>query len=413
MIGWLAQNMAWAGAVMLLVLVLRRPAARLFGAGPTYALWLLVPLRLFMPPLPASATSPWLPPIDLLVVAAEAAAPVGAESGAGSWLPVLLAIWATGALAFIIWQWLAYRAFLTRLSLSSCSLGGHRGLPLIESAAVPGPLALGLLDRRIVLPVDFASRYSPEERRLALDHEAIHHRRGDIWCNLAALLVLALNWFNPIAWLAFRAFREDQELACDAAVAVRAGASHREDYARALVKSASPAGLIAACPLNHVDQLKRRLKMMKHHRPDLRRTLGGATAVALLAGATLTLGSAGIAHPHPDGEQKQRIVIMEHKSGEARDGAVREFRIQRGENGEIELPDGCRDGDQLADVDERTGNERTRIVLCSRNGGTTAERVEGLQRARERLAENSHMSAEQRARVTAALDREIARLQRQ
>ena len=82
-----------------------------------------------------------------------------------------------------------------------------------------GPLALGVLDRRIVVPGRFLQRYNPGERRLALEHELVHHRRGDIWWNLAALLVLALNWFNPVAWLAFRAFRSDQELACDAAVA--------------------------------------------------------------------------------------------------------------------------------------------------------------------------------------------------
>ena len=60
-----------------------------------------------------------------------------------------------GAAAFLAWQWLAYRRFLTELSLDSRSIGAHRGLPLIESAAVQGPVALGLLDRRIVVPADF------------------------------------------------------------------------------------------------------------------------------------------------------------------------------------------------------------------------------------------------------------------
>ena len=37
MTGWLAGNMAWASVAMLLVLAVRRPVARLFGAGPAYA----------------------------------------------------------------------------------------------------------------------------------------------------------------------------------------------------------------------------------------------------------------------------------------------------------------------------------------------------------------------------------------
>ena len=36
---------------MLLVLAIRRPVRRLFGAGPAYALWLVPALRLVVPPL--------------------------------------------------------------------------------------------------------------------------------------------------------------------------------------------------------------------------------------------------------------------------------------------------------------------------------------------------------------------------
>ena len=106
---------------------------------------------------------------------------------------------------------------------------------------VEGPLALGLHEPRLVIPSDFSRRYSPGEQRLAMEHELTHHRHRDIWWNVAAILVLAFNWFNPLAWIAYRAFRADQELACDAAVAARATIEERCDYARALVKSATAA----------------------------------------------------------------------------------------------------------------------------------------------------------------------------
>jgi hypothetical protein len=158
---------------------------------------------------------------------------------------------------------------------------------------------MGLVERRIVIPSDFLSRYSPDERRLALEHELTHHRRGDIWWNMAATVVLALFWFNPVAWIAFRAFRADQELACDAAVAARATPGERCDYARALVKSASRPGLIAACALNSASQLKRRLRMMRAHRVSAARRAGGVaglSAFALLGfaiGAPAAVESAG------------------------------------------------------------------------------------------------------------------------
>ena len=419
MTAWFFENLAWTGAVMLLVLLVRRPIALWFGAGAAYALWLLPAIRLAMPPHSwfAEDLPSLLPPLDLVVLVGGSAAPLPSSGGPGQWVPLLLAIWAGGAAAFFVWQWLGYRRFLTRLSLSSRSLGGHGGVPLVESGAVCGPLALGLLDRRIIVPADFDTRYSPEERRLALDHELIHHRRGDIWFNHAAILILGLNWFNPVAWIAFRAFRIDQELACDCAVAAAATDSCRHDYASALIKSASPTGLIAACPLNHADQLKRRLKMMKDHRRSRLRMLGGAVAVMTLAGASLTFGTPGIAHPHPegaeDGERRERIVIMEMKDGEhARAGehGKHVIRVRRqGANGDIAVPEGCSDGNELVDLDEGGDNERTRIILCGRGDGDAASRLEHLQRARARISENGHLTGDHRDRVLEALDREIAR----
>jgi beta-lactamase regulating signal transducer with metallopeptidase domain len=493
LIGGFFANLAWASLVMLLVLAVRRPFAALFGAGPAYALWLLPALRLMMPPLPSLAPdlSPTLPTLTLIVAVAEEAAPLPPQSGPGQWVPMMLAIWAGGAAIFLIWQFISYRRFLAELRRSARTLGAHRGLPLIESAAVQGPLALGLVDRRIVVPADFATRYTSEEQRLALDHESVHHRRGDIWWNHVGLLMLALNWFNPVAWLAFRAFRTDQELACDAAVAAAASPEARHDYARALIKSASRPGLIAACPLNHADQLKRRLKMMKTHKVSRLRLAGGAAAVTLLAGLGLALGSPGFAQAsaappaatpgdadssrerreeriiirthradegehrahaegtaHGDqaghGDHERRVVVVTgpgHGDGEHaahgapevhtftlhRDGAdaaghgdheVHRFVLNRGAGGHgavgehMAMAD-CGEG-QRSEVNEGEGNERTRVILCTRGGNATpAQRAERLQSMRDRLANDSELSAEQRARVSAALDREIARLRGQ
>lgn len=415
MSGWFFENMAWASAMLALVLIIRLPFARLFGAGPAYALWLIPALRLIAPPLPGLGPDFAAALPNFVVVDAGQIGPpvVGASL---SWGDGLLVVWAAGVAAFLVWQWLSYRAFLTRLSLSSRSVGEHRGLPLVESKAIAGPLALGLLDRRILIPADFETRYSVAEQRLALDHEAVHHRRGDLWWNHGAILFLALNWFNPLAWAAFRAFRADQELACDAAVAARNGAEARSDYARALVKSASPAGLIAVCPLNHADQLKRRLKMMSKHKAGKARLIGGGLTVAALAAVGATFGSPGLAHPHADDKEqrRERIIIMNHKADGAPGAAAhREHRteIRRGANGEVEIPD-CAGGERT-DVNEGTDSERTRIVLCSRGNVPAAERAQRLQSTRDRLAADNTLSAEARQRVTAALDREIARLRGQ
>jgi beta-lactamase regulating signal transducer with metallopeptidase domain len=401
--------MATATLLMLVVLAIRTPVARAFGAVWAYALWLVPLVRLVLPPLPQG--TPELPSLALIVpVAGDSLSSAPLQAVAMGWAPWLLALWGGGAALFLIVQFFAYRRFLARLSLASRSAGAFRGLPLIESEAVDGPIAVGLLDRRIVVPADFATRYSAAERRLAAEHESVHHRRGDIWWNLAALLVLALNWFNPIAWIAFIAFRADQELACDAAVTGSATPGERADYARALVKSASRPGLIAACPLNHADQLKRRLKMMKGHRTSRLRSFGGAAALVTIAGVSLALAAPGAAHPHPEGEKskQERIIIMEHKDGD-RAGADHVMRIRRGPNDEHVIPENCTGGEPVANVDERTGERRTRVLLCSAGGpADAASRVQRLQQARERIAANGELSGEHRDRVLAAIDRAIA-----
>jgi hypothetical protein len=213
----------------------------------------------------------------------------------------MLASWAGGAVIFLILQWLGYRAFLRTLAGDARPARPpfYEGIATFVSRAVEGPVALGLMRRLIVVPGDFSRRYSPAERRLAMEHERTHHVRGDLWWNVAALLVLAANWFNPVAWIAFRAFRADQELACDAAVAARASAGERCDYARALVKAATAPGLVAACPMSDVRGLKRRLKMVARHRASPLRSAGGCAAALLVALAGFAVGGSHPPQPAP------------------------------------------------------------------------------------------------------------------
>lgn len=153
--------------------------------------------------------------------------------------------------------------------------------------------------------------------------------------------------------------------------------------------------------------------MMNRHHYSMFARLGGA--IAFVAGATLVTASAGTAHPHPEPEKSEsrtRIVIMD-RTGEG--GDVQRFQVRRGEDGRVIAPEGCREGEALADMDEREGDRRMRVLLCNRGGEGVngAGRLEGLQRARDRLAGMTELGDAERSRVIAALDREIARLRAQ
>jgi len=159
---------------------------------------------------------------------------------------------------------------------------------------VGGPLAFGLFQRYIAVPTDFFRNYAPRERELALDHEIAHHESGDLAANFIGLLVLSLHWFNPIAWLAWIAFRQDQETACDARILKQSGRKVRAVYGRTIAKSVSGHRLGLASPLGQKNKIKDRLKMLgQSEKSKLRKRLGAlmvgaATVVALPLTATVT-----------------------------------------------------------------------------------------------------------------------------
>lgn len=420
MIAWALETSLAVAALILLVLALRRPVAYLFGARWAYALWLLPLLRIVTPPLAWFGADLSIAPIVVEVAAiGGAAAALPSHGGHGQWGSTLLALWAGGAIFFLFWQAMVYRRFVGEIAAGARPAypADHAGIPLIESRAVEGPLAIGLTAPRIVLPYDFLSRYGATEQRLALEHEAVHHRRGDLWWNSLALLLLGLQWVNPLAWIAFRAFRADQELACDEAVARRLSGPERHLYASALVKSASRPGLIAACPLNQATTLKRRLKMMKEHRTSSARSFGGLVALSGLLAGGLALSAPGFAQSEGAGSKEQRrIIIREFGAGDQMKLGEREVEIGERELA-MKLKD-CPEAQRLtSDVASGEGNEkqRTRIVLCTKDGKaptpeTREKLIAALERARTKVGSETRLTDQGRQQTLEALRREIDRI---
>jgi len=300
------------------VLVIRKPFMRRFGPRLTYALWTIPALRFALPPLPLA--DPVAAPMAAAPAVAEGeivnamtALPHGAAAtdvipGAG-WVladtvPLLFLAWLAGALAILARAILAHRRFKSEVLARGVDLEPLGAIRLVMSDAVDGPVAFGLVRRFVAVPRDFFARYAPEERALAIDHELAHHRHGDLWANAAALLLLAGQWFNPLAWRAIRAFRFDQEAACDARVLVMTQGGARgprtASYATAIAKAAVGSRLALAAPMASHDSLQERLTMLMQQNISRRRTLAGrllvgGAAIAALA-ATATLVPAATAH---------------------------------------------------------------------------------------------------------------------
>lgn len=292
-IGWLVEALIASAVLMAVVLVIRAPVRRAFGPGIAYAVWALPAIRLALPPLPqlpawrAAAAPDLTQTLTVYVIeplAGSAAAPASLFPSLGLALAVL---WSAGAVVFLGWHAISHWRFCRRMIAGSTLSERTGAIDVIETDAASGPLAFGIFRRYVAFPRDFAERYDADERELALLHELGHHQRGDLIANWIALGVLALHWFNPLAWRAFRAFRSDQEMANDARVLAGRSTIDRHTYACAIVKAAHPGilggAVSAACHLHTINDLKGRLRMLTTGpRSRVRLALGGTAVVALI-----------------------------------------------------------------------------------------------------------------------------------
>ena len=283
------------GVAVLLVLALRRPVRRLFGARAAYALWLIAPLAMLAVLLPARTITVHLPAAPAMQVApAPAIAPKAAISTPSTSLPnpvttptaapfptpvALLAAWALIALLAIAIQAERQRRFVRALG----RLRGEADVFHAERAGV-GPAVIGALAPKLVLPADFAVRFTVEEQTLILAHERSHLATGDAQINALATALQCLCWFNPLVHLGARRLRIDQEIACDAAVLTLFPVARRA-YGEAMLKTQlAPFAPPLGChwPASANKQLKERFVMLKEHRQGRARRLAGGAAVAVL-----------------------------------------------------------------------------------------------------------------------------------
>ncbi|WP_417610892.1 M56 family metallopeptidase [Parasphingorhabdus sp.] len=289
---WIWDTMLSMTLLMLLVLAIRKPVSHFFGARIAYLLWILPLARLFMPTLTLEAPAEVGPAIAFVptvptAAGSELVASVPAQSSAFAalasldWMMIALILWLGGAGLLFISKLASYLQFREDIVADGHLIGRHDNIKILETAAVGGPLAFGLFEKYIAVPTNFFRDYAPRERELALEHEIAHHDSGDLAANFVGLTILSLHWFNPVAWFAWIAFRQDQETACDARVLAQSGRDVRAVYGRTIAKSASGHRLGLASPLNQKDKIKGRLKMLGQAEKSTFRSRLGAGMVAI------------------------------------------------------------------------------------------------------------------------------------
>ena len=186
---------------------------------------------------------PTLPVVEPLSSVAKA------ESGRIHWETVFAAAWLIGALVVGARMGLA-QVFLSRLKhqMRPVStqvqgvadglldvLGIQREVSISVSSQVATPFVWGIRRPRVVLPAD-VEYWSAAELDMVLRHELAHVKRWDAASLLVSRLFFALNWVNPLAWIASRQAMKLREQACDQMVL--AGGHRESDYAALLLSQA-------------------------------------------------------------------------------------------------------------------------------------------------------------------------------
>lgn len=345
--------------LLLMVLMLRRPVARQFGAGVVYLLWAIPVVRFFLPPLttpvstlnlnfaPAGeAVAEMMTPLeaDITLMAAPpivtgwtpgpemdaAVAEPSTLSLAAQLMPALLiaavAAWVAGAVFLAARNLIAHWRFMQTVDREAMPVsapmadlvariaaetGLRRPPRLVASLISRGPFVTGLFRPVVVMPAWFEDDYTPMEARAALAHELMHVRRGDLWALQVSELFVAAMWFNPLAYIARNAFRTDQEAACDADVLARCQTSPHA-YGSTLIKAArlhlpEPALATGRLPLTHA--LKERLTRMTYPAPSSRRRMIGFGAALLFGASTLAITASVAAAAEPENTDSHEFRI--------------------------------------------------------------------------------------------------------
>jgi beta-lactamase regulating signal transducer with metallopeptidase domain len=277
-----------AAAVAILAVCAARPAMRrVAGAGVAYAAWLVVPIAALASLAPARSV------VTVIARQPVAAAPLaqgsaplvttvpamGAVTLRMDWQDAVLLVWLLGAALGVAWLLWRQHRFLAGIGPV------ERDGPILRARrSMAGPAVVGVFAPKILAPADFDQRFSAREQEVVLAHEGHHIASGDPAINALVLLWQCLNWFNPLAHVAARLLRLDQEFACDAAV-MRRFPNARRSYAEAMLKAQTAAiALPLGCywPAVAASALEQRLVLLKTPAPSGLRHVLGAGGAALL-----------------------------------------------------------------------------------------------------------------------------------
>ncbi len=323
-----AVPMLWQSSLLVaIVFVIDFAFRRKLRAAIRYALWLVVLVKLLLPPTlalptgaawwlrsrPVLATQPVARPVKITYAnsitsepdpepgpAIPTPAPPAPHLTMSGWMLIASASISVLLFAWLLFRWIQIVRMIRRASPASPAINDFLGeiKPRTKLSRVVrvritvdpiSPAVCGLFRPVVLLPQSLVEKLNPEQLRAVLLHELIHLRRLDVWVNFAQSLLQIGYWWHPLLWLANARIRRVREEAVDDAVML----TLREDsevYAPTLLEVAKLAfnrplaslGLVGI--LESKNALRQRIERLLNNTP--RRA--GLSIVSILGIAAFT-----------------------------------------------------------------------------------------------------------------------------
>jgi beta-lactamase regulating signal transducer with metallopeptidase domain len=212
-------------------------------------------------------------------------------------LPMIVAVWASGAcalslrMALGVWwiqrlcsapQGAAAATWQARLDALAPRFGLRRPVALRLVDAIASPASVGWWRPVVLLPTALLARMPVDLVEALLAHELAHIRRHDYLVNLLQGAVEAMLFYHPVTWWLTRRIRVEREEVADLLAAEAIGEPRRlavalSELSGSLASTEALPSLVLAADGGH---LMSRIEQLI--RPSLRRTRGGRIAFPLL-----------------------------------------------------------------------------------------------------------------------------------
>jgi len=264
MIEWLANTLVPFSLLMALLLIIRPMILSKFGASFAYLIWGVVPLSLVIDiaDIKLFNQSVIIPQEVLRYITIAADSQPSTQNV--DWMFISWSLGCSLMAAFCLVSLVRMHRSISGFEANKAPLLYQlpKNLAVRISNDDVTPFLVGVVSPKLILPKNFSKMFSKTQQQLIIEHELCHYQRGDLVWNAVAFLVLTLFWFNPLVWLAYFRFRQDQELSCDHQVLKNKHKENRVEYSKAIVCAATYPSFnrFTALPFIHYGEKKQMLE---------------------------------------------------------------------------------------------------------------------------------------------------------